>query len=320
MASLSMLAFTERDACTSIMVGKKASADGSVMTSHTCDSWYRTWMQTVPAKDHPNDTTTDIVEGRMHTEYPGSTDGVKVRGKIPQARHTFRYLDTAYPCLNEKQLAIGETTYSGREFIGSDSVCLILGDNIFHGSGFEKLLAHAVENTEKHGLATVFGYWVKDPERYGVAEFDKEGRCVSIEEKPEHPKSHYAVTGIYFYPNSVVDVAASIRPSARGELEITSVNQHYLREGLLQVQTLTRGFAWLDTGTHDSLADASIYVEVLEKRQGLKIACLEGIAFRKGWISAEKLRSIAQPMAKNQYGAYLLNLAEQSEHPEYLDQ
>lgn len=208
----------------------------------------------------------------------------------------------------------------GREFIGSDSVCLILGDNIFHGSGFEKLLAHAVENTEKHGLATVFGYWVKDPERYGVAEFDKEGRCVSIEEKPEHPKSHYAVTGIYFYPNSVVDVAACIRPSARGELEITSVNQHYLREGLLQVQTLTRGFAWLDTGTHDSLADASIYVEVLEKRQGLKLACLEGIAFRKGWISAEKLRSIAQPMAKNQYGAYLLNLAEQSEHPEYLDQ
>ncbi|MBD5203666.1 MAG: glucose-1-phosphate thymidylyltransferase RfbA [Bacteroidales bacterium] len=199
----------------------------------------------------------------------------------------------------------------GREFIGDDSVCLVLGDNIFHGAGFSKLLREAVESVEKEGKATVFGYWVDDPERYGVAEFDSEGHCLSIEEKPEHPKSNYAVVGLYFYPNSVVDVAASIKPSARGELEITSVNQTYLAQNSLNVKTFPRGFAWLDTGTHDSLADASIYVEVLEKRQGLKIACLEGIAYRKGWISEEKLREVAAPMIKNQYGQYLLKVIEE---------
>lgn len=201
----------------------------------------------------------------------------------------------------------------GREFIGNDPVCLVLGDNIFHGAGFSKVLHQAVAKVEQEEIATVFGYWVDDPERYGVAEFDAEGRCLSIEEKPAHPKSNYAVVGLYFYPNSVVDVAAQIKPSARGELEITTVNQHYLAQSQLCVQTLPRGFAWLDTGTHDSLAEASIYVEVLEKRQGLKIACLEGIAFRQGWISADHLRSLAQPMIKNQYGQYLLKVADEVE-------
>lgn len=201
----------------------------------------------------------------------------------------------------------------GREFIGDDSVCLVLGDNIFHGAGFTGLLRQAVEVAEAEHSATVFGYWVNDPERYGVAEFDRDGNCLSIEEKPEHPKSNYAVVGLYFYPNSVVDVAADIRPSARGELEITSVNQAYLRSGELRVQTLPRGFAWLDTGTHDSLADASIYVEVLEKRQGLKIACLEGIAYRQGWITREKMMDLAKPMLKNQYGQYLLKVVNEIE-------
>ena len=196
----------------------------------------------------------------------------------------------------------------GRDFIGDDGACLVLGDNIFHGAGFKEMLVKAVEDAEHNDKATVFGYWVDDPERYGVAEFDAEGNCLSIEEKPEHPKSNYAVVGLYFYPNSVVDVAANIKPSARGELEITTVNQHYLRSGNLRVSTLPRGFAWLDTGTHDSLADASIYVEVLEKRQGLKIACLEGIAYRKGWISREKMIELAAPMLKNQYGQYLMKV------------
>ena len=196
----------------------------------------------------------------------------------------------------------------GEEFIGNDDACLVLGDNIFHGSGFEDQLKEAVENVEKERKATVFGYWVKDPERYGVAEFDAEGNCVSIEEKPKEPKSNYAVTGLYFYPNKVVEVAKTIKPSARGELEITTVNQRFLSDGELKVITLGRGFAWLDTGTHESLAEASNYIEVIEKRQGLKVACLEEIAFRKGWISAEKLRAVAAPMIKNQYGQYLLSL------------
>ncbi len=195
----------------------------------------------------------------------------------------------------------------GREFIGGDDACLVLGDNIFHGTGFEPMLTEAREAAGR-GEATVFGYWVADPERYGVAEFDDAGRCLSIEEKPRHPKSNYAVTGLYFYPNDVVDVAAAVRPSARGELEITSVNQEYLRRGHLKVQKLERGFAWLDTGTHDSLADASIYVEVLEKRQGLKIACLEAMAYRRGWITREKLMESASLMAKNEYGKYLLGV------------
>ena len=199
----------------------------------------------------------------------------------------------------------------GKEFIGNDSACLVLGDNIFHGAGFTGLLTEAVRTAEEEGKATVFGYWVSDPERYGVAEFDKDGNCLSIEEKPAKPKSNYAVVGLYFYPNKVVDVAANIKPSARGELEITSVNQEFLKEGLLKVQTLGRGFAWLDTGTHDSLAEASIYIETIEKRQGLKVACLEGIGFSKGWISADKLRAVAAPMAKNQYGQYLLRLADE---------
>lgn len=199
----------------------------------------------------------------------------------------------------------------GKEFIGNDSVCLVLGDNIFHGAGFTGLLTEAVRTAEDDGRATVFGYWVSEPQRYGVAEFDKDGNCLSIEEKPAKPKSNYAVVGLYFYPNKVVDVAATIKPSARGELEITSVNQAFLNEGLLKVQTLGRGFAWLDTGTHDSLAEASIYIETIEKRQGLKVACLEGIGFSKGWISAQKLREIAAPMAKNQYGQYLLKLADE---------
>lgn len=197
----------------------------------------------------------------------------------------------------------------GEEFIGADSVCLVLGDNIFHGSGFTPLLEQAVEAADK-AKATVFGYWVSDPERYGVAEFDKAGNCLSIEEKPKAPKSNYAVTGLYFYPNKVVEVAKSIKPSARGELEITSVNQRFLEDGELKVQVLGRGFAWLDTGTHDSLAEASIYIETVEKRQGLKVACLEEIAFQKGWIDADKLRALAAPMAKNPYGQYLLGLTE----------
>ncbi|MDE5730873.1 MAG: glucose-1-phosphate thymidylyltransferase RfbA [Alistipes sp.] len=199
----------------------------------------------------------------------------------------------------------------GERFIGGDSVCLVLGDNIFHGAGFSSLLREAVRTADNESKATVFGYWVDDPERYGVAEFDREGNCLSIEEKPAAPKSNYAVVGLYFYPNKVVEVAKQIKPSARGELEITSVNQHFLREGALKVQTLGRGFAWLDTGTHDSLAEASIFVEVIEKRQGLKIACLEGIAYRKGWISEEKLREVAAPMAKNQYGQYLLKVIDE---------
>ena len=197
----------------------------------------------------------------------------------------------------------------GREFIGEDDVCLVLGDNIFNGAGFEKNLAEAVKTVTEQHKACIFGYWVKDPERYGVAGFDAEGNCISIEEKPANPASNYAVVGLYFYPNDVVKVAGTIRPSARGELEITSVNQHYLSEGRLRIQTLGRGFAWLDTGTHDSLSEASNYIEVIEKRQGLKIACLETIAYSKGWISAEKLREVAAPMAKNPYGQYLLKVA-----------
>ena len=190
----------------------------------------------------------------------------------------------------------------GREFIGNDSACLVLGDNIFYGAGFSGMLREAVRTAEEEQKATVFGYWVNDPERYGVAEFDKDGNCLSIEEKPAKPKSNYAVVGIYFYPNKVVDVAATIKPSARGELEITTVNQRFLEDGELKVQTLGRGFAWLDTGTHDSLSEASTFIEVIEKRQGLKVACLEGIAYRRGWITEEKMRELAQPMIKNQYG------------------
>lgn len=196
----------------------------------------------------------------------------------------------------------------GEKFIGNDSVCLVLGDNIFYGSGFSALLKQSVENAEKHGLSTVFGYYVNDPERYGVAEYDADGNCLSIEEKPEHPKSNYAVVGLYFYPNSVVEVAKNIKPSARGELEITTVNQHYLAQKTLKVQTLQRGFAWLDTGTHDSLSEASTFIEVIEKRQGLKIACLEEIAYRRGWIDKERLHELAKPMLKNDYGQYLMQL------------
>ena len=202
----------------------------------------------------------------------------------------------------------------GEDFLGGDSACLVLGDNIFYGSGFTGLLREAVRTAEEDGKATVFGYRVDDPGRYGVAEFDDKGNCLSIEEKPAHPKSNYAVVGLYFYPNKVVDVAKSIKPSARGELEITSVNQCFLQSGELKVQTLQRGFAWLDTGTHDSLAEASIFVEVIEKRQGLKIACLEGIAYRNGWITAAKLRELAQPMLRNQYGQYLLKLTDETRH------
>ena len=199
----------------------------------------------------------------------------------------------------------------GKEFIGDDSVCLVLGDNIFYGSGFTGMLRQCVAEAEQNGKATVFGYWVNDPERYGVAEFDSEGNCLSIEEKPEHPKSNYAVVGLYFYPNSVVDIASHIKPSPRGELEITTVNQEYLQQGALKVKTLPRGFAWLDTGTHDSLSEASTFIEVIEKRQGLKVACLEEIAFKQGWISREELRQTAKPMAKNNYGQYLLRLADE---------
>ena len=199
----------------------------------------------------------------------------------------------------------------GDEFIGDDAACLVLGDNIFYGPGFKKMLHEAVADAEKNDKATVFGYWVNDPERYGVAECDAEGNCLSIEEKPAQPKSNYAVVGLYFYPNSVVEVAKHIKPSARGELEITTVNQEYLAQKQLKVKTLGRGFAWLDTGTHDSLSEASTYIEVIEKRQGLKVACLEEIAFKNGWISAEKLAAVAEPMKKNPYGQYLLNLAKQ---------
>lgn len=199
----------------------------------------------------------------------------------------------------------------GEEFIGDDSACLVLGDNIFHGNGFGAMLKEAVRAAEEESKATVFGYWVSDPERYGVAEFDSDGNCLSIEEKPKEPKSNYAVVGLYFYPNKVVDVAKNIKPSARGELEITTVNQRFLSDGELKVQTLGRGFAWLDTGTHDSLSEASTFIEVIEKRQGLKVACLEGIAYRKGWISEEKLRELAQPMIKNQYGQYLLRVIDE---------
>lgn len=199
----------------------------------------------------------------------------------------------------------------GKDFIGDDSVCLVLGDNIFHGAGFVPKLKEAVRDAEEEKKATVFGYWVNDPERYGVAEFDKEGNCLSIEEKPQCPKSNYAVVGLYFYPNKVVDVASSIKPSARGEYEITTINQWFLRDGELKVQTLGRGFAWLDTGTHDSLSEASTYIEVLEKRQGLKVACLEGIAYRQGWIDEKRMRELAKPMLKNQYGQYLLKVIDE---------
>ena len=217
----------------------------------------------------------------------------------------FEYAEQPYPDGLAQAFIIGE------KFIGNDSACLVLGDNIFNGNGFSALLKKAVEDADQNNKATVFGYWVSDPERYGVAEFDKDGNCLSIEEKPEHPKSNYAVVGLYFYPNKVVEVAKSIKPSARGELEITTVNQEFLNEGNLKVQTLGRGFAWLDTGTHDSLAEASTYIEVIEKRQGLKIACLEGIAYRKGWIDEEKMRQLAQPMLKNQYGQYLLSVIDE---------
>lgn len=199
----------------------------------------------------------------------------------------------------------------GDEFIGDDSACLVLGDNIFHGNGFSSMLKDAVKDAEQNGKATVFGYWVSDPERYGVAEFDNDGNCLSIEEKPTKPKSNYAVVGLYFYPNKVVNIAKNIKPSARGELEITTVNQEFLQDGELKVKTLGRGFAWLDTGTHDSLSEASTFIEVIEKRQGLKIACLEGIAFRQGWITPDKMRELAQPMIKNQYGQYLLRVIDE---------
>lgn len=216
----------------------------------------------------------------------------------------FEYAEQPYPGGLAQAFIIGE------EFIGDDSACLVLGDNIFYGAGFTKLLRESVQNVERDGKSTVFGYYVNDPERYGVAEFDAEGNCLSIEEKPEHPKSNYAVVGLYFYPNSVVEIAKNIKPSARGELEITTVNQEYLKCGELKVQTLQRGFAWLDTGTHDSLSEASTFIEVIEKRQGQKVACLEEIAFKKGWITKEKLAEVAQPMVKNEYGKYLLRLAE----------
>ena len=201
----------------------------------------------------------------------------------------------------------------GEQFIGEDSVCLVLGDNIFHGAGFSALLKESVKNAVEDNVATVFGYWVNDPERYGVAEFDKEGNCLSIVEKPKEPKSNYAVVGLYFYPNKVIRIAKQIKPSARGELEITTVNQEFLKNGELRVQTLGRGFAWLDTGTHDSLSEASNYIETIEKRQGLKVACLEGIALRKGWISSTQMRELAKPMIKNQYGQYLMKTAEEYE-------
>lgn len=214
----------------------------------------------------------------------------------------FEYAEQPSPDGLAQALLIGE------EFIGNDSVCLVLGDNIFYGAGFSSLLRNSVQRAEEENKATVFGYYVNDPERYGVAEFDKNGKCLSIEEKPEHPKSNYAVVGLYFYPNSVIDITKQIKPSARGELEITSVNQKYLDQDILMVQTLQRGFAWLDTGTHDSLSEASTFIECIEKRQGLKVACLEEIAYKKGWITADRLKEEAQPMAKNNYGKYLLEL------------
>lgn len=216
----------------------------------------------------------------------------------------FEYAEQSYPGGLAQAFIIGE------EFIGDDSACLVLGDNIFYGACFTQLLRESVQNVERDGKSTVFGYYVNDPERYGVAEFDAEGNCLSIEEKPEHPKSNYAVVGLYFYPNSVVEIAKNIKPSARGELEITTVNQEYLKRGELKVQTLQRGFAWLDTGTHDSLSEASTFIEVIEKRQGQKVACLEEIAYKKGWITKEKLTEVAQPMIKNEYGKYLMRLAE----------
>lgn len=216
----------------------------------------------------------------------------------------FEYAEQPYPGGLAQAFIIGE------EFIGDDSACLVLGDNIFYGAGFTQLLRESVQNVERDGKSTVFGYYVNDPERYGVAEFDAEGNCLSIEEKPEHPKSNYAVVGLYFYPNSVVEIAKNIKPSARGELEITTVNQEYLKRSELKVQTLQRGFAWLDTGTHDSLSEASTFIEVIEKRQGQKVACLEEIAYKKGWITKEKLTEVAQPMIKNEYGKYLMRLAE----------
>lgn len=216
----------------------------------------------------------------------------------------FEYAEQPYPGGLAQAFIIGE------EFIGDDSACLVLGDNIFYGAGFTQLLRESVQNVERDSKSTVFGYYVNDPERYGVAEFDAEGNCLSIEEKPEHPKSNYAVVGLYFYPNSVVEIAKNIKPSARGELEITTVNQEYLKRGELKVQTLQRGFAWLDTGTHDSLSEASTFIEVIEKRQGQKVACLEEIAYKKGWITKEKLTEVAQPMIKNEYGKYLMRLAE----------
>lgn len=217
----------------------------------------------------------------------------------------FEYAEQPYPGGLAQAFIIGE------EFVGDDSVCLVLGDNIFYGAGFSQLLHESVLNAEKEGNATVFGYYVNDPERYGVAEFDSNGNCLSIEEKPEHPKSNYAVVGLYFYPNSVVNIAKTIKPSKRGELEITTVNQEYLKQGNLKVKTLQRGFAWLDTGTHDSLSEASTFIEVIEKRQGLKVACLEEIAYKKGWINAQRLKEVAEPMSKNEYGKYLLRLADE---------
>lgn len=216
----------------------------------------------------------------------------------------FEYAEQPYPG------GLAQAFIIGADFLNGDSACLVLGDNIFYGAGFTQLLHESVQNVEKESKATVFGYYVNDPERYGVAEFDSNGNCLSIEEKPEHPKSNYAVVGLYFYPNSVVDIANHIKPSKRGELEITTVNQEYLAKGDLKVKTLQRGFAWLDTGTHDSLSEASTFIEVIEKRQGLKVACLEEIAYKKGWIDSEKLKTIAQPMCKNNYGKYLLQLAE----------
>lgn len=216
----------------------------------------------------------------------------------------FEYAEQPYPG------GLAQAFIIGADFIGDDTACLVLGDNIFYGAGFSQLLHESVANVEKEGKATVFGYYVNDPERYGVAEFDAEGNCLSIEEKPENPKSNYAVVGLYFYPNSVVDIAKTIKPSKRGELEITTVNQEYLAKGDLKVKTLQRGFAWLDTGTHDSLSEASTFIEVIEKRQGLKVACLEEIAYKKGWIDSKKLREIAKPMSKNNYGKYLLQLAD----------
>ena len=219
----------------------------------------------------------------------------------------FEYAEQPHPN------GLAEAFIIGREFIGDDCACLVLGDNIFYGAGFEERLRGAVSRAENEGKTTLFGYRVDNPERYGVIEFDNEGRALSIEEKPAQPRSNYAVTGLYFYPNSVVDIAANVTPSARGELEITSVNQHFLEQAQLRVQTLGRGFAWLDTGTHDSLAEASIFVEVIEKRQGLKIACLEGIAHSQGWIDSDKLRQLAQPMSKNQYGQYLIKMANEAD-------